>query len=91
MKSIRWIAMGIVTAGALFVSCASSEKKEAAMSADHPKFETLCSKCHTLDRVETAHTQMKQEEMKAIVKRMAEKPNSGIDMNNINDIVREIY
>lgn len=90
MKSIQAIAFGIVLAGALFISCATSEKK-ADMSADHPKFETLCAKCHTLDRVETAHNQMKQAEMKKIVERMAEKPNSGIDMNNINDIIREIY
>jgi len=90
MKSVHAFASGIVLAGALFVGCAATEKK-ADLSAGHPQYETLCSKCHTLDRVDTAHKQMKQSEMKKIVERMAEKPDSGIDMNNINDIIREIY
>ncbi len=71
--------------------CATSEKKPETATAAHPQFETLCSKCHTLDRVEKAHETMSKDQMRALVERMAKKPDSGIDLNNIDDIVREFY
>ncbi|MFB3787074.1 MAG: hypothetical protein ACE15F_11975 [bacterium] len=71
--------------------CSTTGKKPETATAGHPQFETLCSKCHTLDRVTQAHETLSKEQMRALVERMAKKPDSGIDMNNINDIVREFY
>ena len=71
--------------------CATSEKKPETATLSHPQFETLCSKCHTLDRVEQAHEHLSKEQMRTLVERMAQKPDSGIDPNNIDDIVRELY
>ena len=71
--------------------CATSEKKPETATAAHPQFETLCSKCHTLDRVDNAHETLSKEQMRTLVERMAKKPDSGIDLNNIDDIVREFY
>lgn len=90
MKLTTIIALGVVLVVGLFIGCAESQKKTAATGA-HPKFETLCSNCHTLDRVHAVHKILTEEEMRTIVDRMAEKPESGINPNDINDIVRELY
>ncbi|MBN2326021.1 MAG: photosystem P840 reaction-center cytochrome c-551 [Candidatus Omnitrophica bacterium] len=90
MKSTSIIALGVVLVVGLFIGCAESQKK-SAMTGAHPKFETLCSKCHSLDRVEAMHKLLKEEEMRTIVDRMSKKPGSGIDPTDINDIVRELY
>lgn len=90
MKVASLTALGIALAVAIFMGCAESQKKTATTGA-HPQFETLCSKCHTLDRVHDAHKAMTKEQMTGVVKRMADKPGSGIDHMNINDIVKELY
>ncbi len=91
MKSLQAVTLGLVMAVALVLGCAESQKKTAGLPDGHPKFETLCSKCHTLDRVEAAHNSMTEEEMQKLASRMAQKPGSGIDLHDINDIVREMY
>lgn len=90
MKSLNIIVWGAALAIGLFIGCAESQKKTAATGA-HPKFDSLCSQCHTLDRVEAVHNLLTEQEMRTIVDRMAKKPESGIDPNDINDIIRELY
>lgn len=86
-----WMGLGILLVGsALFVlGCATNQPKDEV--AGHPSFKVLCSKCHTLERVEAMHNAISAEEMKAVVQRMAEKEDSGIDPHSIDDIVKEIY
>ncbi|RJP24447.1 MAG: hypothetical protein C4527_18770 [Candidatus Omnitrophota bacterium] len=73
------------------IGCATSEKGTTSATAGHPQFKELCAKCHTLDRVDAAHKAMSQEHMKSIVERMAKKPESGINLHDIDDIVKQIY
>ena len=84
------IVLGGIVGIMLIFGCATT-KKDKKVADTHPQFETLCSKCHTLDRVQAAHEKMPKEDMHKIVTRMAKKPNSGIDMSEINHIVEEIY
>lgn len=79
--------------GCLFLySCATSNTNHpSSLTGTHPQFESMCSKCHTLDRVHTAHSAMNEEQMLDLVRRMARKPDSGIDPNDIHHIVQEMY
>jgi len=89
MKSVFAVVLCGIVAALFLVGCATQEKKTA--DAAHPNYQQLCSKCHTLDRVDIAHKAVTKQEMKHIVEKMAKKPGSGIDLNNINDIVEQIY
>ncbi len=72
-----------------YIGCATQE--EQVITAEHPKFETLCAECHTLDRVHRAHDVLSKDYMRMIVEEMQKKPDSGIDLDDIDDIVEEIY
>ncbi|MEW6234360.1 MAG: hypothetical protein AB1656_03145 [Candidatus Omnitrophota bacterium] len=89
MKSVCAVMLCGIVAVLFIVGCATQEKKTA--DAEHPNFQQLCSKCHTLDRVDIAHKAVTKQEMKKIMEKMAKKPGSGIDLHNINDIVEQIY
>lgn len=89
MKYFSFCILGIVVGLALMIGCAAPEKETQQVA--HPGFEQLCSQCHTLDRVAAAHQALSQQQMRAIVDRMARKPHSGIDLHDIDDIVEEIY
>lgn len=85
----RAVCIGLVCV-VIAIGCATTEK-EPTVTGAHPKFETLCSKCHTLDRVHQAHSVMTEEQMKAIARRMSEKEGSGFSLNDVDSIVREMY
>lgn len=86
--------LSVLTAGIiLLIGCSTTSDNMAShpdMNVDHPNFENLCSKCHTLDRVHMAHQALSQTEMKAIVERMAKKPGAGIEFSDIDAIVKGI-
>ncbi len=94
-KSVSIFLLCTIAGALLMIGCATGVKGTSEVTGDvtgaHPRFEALCSKCHTLDRVDQAHQAMTQEQMRSIIDRMARKPESGIDLNEIDDIVREIY
>ncbi|MBI1388932.1 MAG: hypothetical protein GC154_10840 [bacterium] len=93
MKRIEIFFASLILGIVFLIGCATAphENMSAAMSEDHPSFEKLCSKCHTLDRVHAAHQVYSTQQMHELVNRMASKPDSGIDPNAIQDIVRSIY
>ncbi len=91
MKTASVIVLCILIGGLLIIGgCATKASKPGPVVA-HPKFEKLCSNCHTLDRVHQAHQELTRDQMRTIVDRMAKKPESGIDLHDIDDIVEEIY
>lgn len=90
-KSSMLIGSALLFAAAGLIGCTTAGQPTTASGTEHPQFETLCSKCHTLDRVEAAHKTMTPEQMKEIVKKMAAKEDSGIDPNSIDDIVNQIF
>lgn len=75
----------------LFACATGNSNRTSTVSGTHPQFEKMCSKCHTLDRVHAAHGAMNDEQMTELVQRMAKKPGSGIEANDIQQIVREMY
>ncbi|MDP8245622.1 MAG: hypothetical protein P9L94_16175 [Candidatus Hinthialibacter antarcticus] len=92
MKAIHWVFLGTIAAVVLAMGCATTgQSTSTAASGSHPKFEEMCSKCHTLDRVHVAHNALSQQQMSSIVQRMSHKPGSNIDPNSIEDIVSQIY
>ena len=90
----NWImgSVMILLGSCILIACSTSTIQQASsIMADHPQFEKMCSKCHTLDRVHAAHRAMSETQMEALVERMADKPHSGIDRDDIQSIVREMY
>lgn len=76
----------------VFYACATGDSRApSAVTGTHPQFENLCSKCHTLDRVHAAHSAMNPEQMQDLVRRMADKPGSGIERSDVQHIVQEMY
>ncbi len=76
----------------VFYACVTGDSRPtAAVTGAHPQFEKMCSKCHTLDRVHAAHNAMNAEQMKDLVRRMADKPGSGIHKSDVQHIVQEMY
>lgn len=75
----------------LFACATGNSRRTSAVNGTHPQFESMCSKCHTLDRVHAAHSAMNNSQMTALVHRMAKKPGSGIHLNDIQKIVGEMY
>lgn len=92
MKALHWVFLGTIGAVVFAMGCATTgSSSSSAASGAHPKFEEMCSKCHTLDRVHVAHNALSKDHMREIVQRMSQKPGSNIDPNSIEDIVSQIY
>ncbi len=89
MKFFFRIALVGLAVSVFMIGCATQDEQTAVQS--HPNFEKMCSKCHTLDRVHVAHKALTQDQMRHIVEKMAEKPDSGINPRDIDTIVKEIY
>jgi hypothetical protein len=89
MKILHWFLIAGFACALFLIGCATTQHPDEV--AGHPRFTELCAKCHTLDRVEQAHQAMTSKQMRIIVERMAKKPGSGIELTDIDDIVREIY
>ncbi len=90
MRTFVSIGVCVAVGTILLLACATTQKGHQVVG-DHPNFEQACSKCHTLDRVETAHDAISKTEMRKIVERMAKKPGSDIDPHDIDFIVEQIY
>ena len=87
-QTMVFLVIGMAVVG-LLIGCASTEKKDPSVA--HVNYKQLCSQCHTLDRVDSAHKQKNKAGMRLTIERMTNKKGSGIDPNNIDDIVSQIY
>lgn len=100
-KRLGLTALAALVAGALATSVVAEEKKKefaadkgadkvdvsaypAKIQAAYAVFASKCSKCHTLAR--PINTNMKTDAWKMYVKRMANKPDSGISPSQAKEI-----
>jgi len=93
MTLLRGIVLSVacVTLGVLLLTGCSTAEKSKDVAEGHANYKELCSQCHTIDRVDTAHKTMSKQEMRGVVEKMSKKPGAKFDMNDINYIIEQIY
>ena len=96
MKHVTWVILVAAVCFFIGYGCKTCDEScdtpgETTDIVGHPKFEEMCSKCHKFDRVDAVHQHLSKDEMKTLMERMSKKPGSGIEQNDIDVILEEIY
>ena len=90
MRIWKGLLLGVLLL--MFFGCPPKESQKTAAPTAMPDshsaiFAEKCAKCHDLTRVDEAHKTKTKVQMQDIIKRMKEKPGSGISESDLSQLI----